>query len=129
VGPNGAGKSTILKIMAGVLAYDQGEVLLGKDVTRAYFAQHQFDLLNSDQTVFEELLSVSTDESQTSLRSLLGTFLFSGEEIHKKVFVLSGGERAGSCWPRCSSGQPISFFSTSPPATSIFPPATSSRWP
>jgi ATP-binding cassette subfamily F protein 3 len=94
VGPNGAGKSTILKIMAGVLEYDHGEVLLGKDVTRAYFAQHQFDLLNPDQTVFEELLSVSTDETQTALRSLLGTFLFSGEEIHKKVSVLSGGEKS-----------------------------------
>ena len=94
VGPNGAGKSTILKIMAGVLEYDRGEVVLGKDVTRAYFAQHQFDLLNLDQTVFEELLSVSTDESQTALRSLLGTFLFSGEEIHKRVSVLSGGEKS-----------------------------------
>ena len=94
VGPNGAGKSTILKIMAGVLEYDRGEVVLGKEVTRAYFAQHQFDLLNPDHTVFEELLSVSTDESQTALRSLLGTFLFSGEEIHKRVSVLSGGEKS-----------------------------------
>ena len=94
VGPNGAGKSTILKIMAGILEYDRGEVVLGKDVTRAYFAQHQFDLLNPDHTVFEELLSVSTDESQTALRSLLGTFLFSGEEIHKRVSVLSGGEKS-----------------------------------
>jgi ATP-binding cassette subfamily F protein 3 len=94
VGPNGAGKSTILKIMAGVLEYDHGELILGKDVTRAYFAQHQFDLLNPDHTVFEELLSVSTDESQTALRSLLGTFLFSGEEIHKRVSVLSGGEKS-----------------------------------
>ena len=94
VGPNGAGKSTILKIMAGVLNYEQGEVLLGKEVTRAYFAQHQLDLLNPDHTVFEELLSVSTDESQTALRSLLGTFLFSGEEVDKKVSVLSGGEKS-----------------------------------
>jgi ATP-binding cassette subfamily F protein 3 len=94
VGPNGAGKSTLLKIMAGVLEHDHGEVLLGKDVTRAYFAQHQFDLLDPGQTVCEELLSVSTDESQTALRSLLGTFLFSGEEIHKKVSVLSGGEKS-----------------------------------
>jgi ATP-binding cassette subfamily F protein 3 len=94
VGPNGAGKSTILKIMAGVLEYEKGEVVLGKEVSRAYFAQHQFDLLDPGRTVFEELLSVSTDESQTALRSLLGTFLFSGEEIHKKVSVLSGGEKS-----------------------------------
>ena len=94
VGPNGAGKSTLLKILAGVLDYDRGEVELGKDVTRAYFAQHQFDLLHPDNTIFEELLSVSTDETQTSLRTLLGTFLFSGEEVEKKVSVLSGGEKS-----------------------------------
>jgi ATP-binding cassette subfamily F protein 3 len=94
VGPNGAGKSTLLKILAGVLDFEGGEVVLGKDVTRAYFAQHQFDILRSENTVFEELLSVATDESQTELRTILGTFLFSGDEIEKKVSVLSGGEKS-----------------------------------
>ena len=94
VGPNGAGKSTLLKILAGVLDFEQGQVELGKDVTRAYFAQHQFDLLHPENTLFEELLSISTDETQTSLRTLLGTFLFSGEEVDKKVSVLSGGEKS-----------------------------------
>lgn len=94
VGPNGAGKSTLLKILAGVLDFEEGEVLLGRDVTRAYFAQHQFDLLRPENTVFEEILSVATDESQTELRTLLGTFLFLGEEIEKKVSVLSGGEKS-----------------------------------
>ena len=94
VGPNGAGKSTLLKILAGVLGFERGQVELGKDVTRAYFAQHQFDLLNPENTVFEELLSLVTDETQTSLRTLLGTFLFSGEEVEKKVSVLSGGEKS-----------------------------------
>ncbi|HMK52568.1 MAG TPA: ATP-binding cassette domain-containing protein [Thermodesulfobacteriota bacterium] len=94
VGPNGAGKSTLLKILAGVLDYEEGEVILGKDVTRAYFAQHQFDILRPEDSVFEELLSVATDESQTELRTLLGTFLFSGDEIEKKVSVLSGGEKS-----------------------------------
>jgi ATP-binding cassette subfamily F protein 3 len=94
VGPNGAGKSTLLKILAGVLEFEEGEVILGKDVTRAYFAQHQFDLLRSENTVFQELLSIATDESQTELRTLLGTFLFSGDEIEKRVSVLSGGEKS-----------------------------------
>jgi ATP-binding cassette subfamily F protein 3 len=94
VGPNGAGKSTLLKILAGVLDFEEGEVILGKDTTRAYFAQHQFDILRPENTVFEELLSVATDESQTELRTILGTFLFSGEEIDKRVSVLSGGEKS-----------------------------------
>jgi len=94
VGPNGAGKSTLLKILAGVLDFEEGDVILGKDVTRAYFAQHQFDILRSENTVFEELLSVATDESQTELRTILGTFLFSGDDIEKKISVLSGGEKS-----------------------------------
>jgi ATP-binding cassette subfamily F protein 3 len=94
VGPNGAGKSTLLKVLAGVLEFEKGELLLGKDVTLAYFAQHQFDLLNLENTVFEEILSIATDESQTELRTLLGTFLFSGDDVEKKVSVLSGGEKS-----------------------------------
>jgi len=94
IGPNGAGKSTLLKILAGVLDFEKGEVVLGKDVTRAYFAQHQFDLLNPENTTFEEILSVAADETQTELRTLLGTFLFSGDEVEKKVSVLSGGEKS-----------------------------------
>jgi ATP-binding cassette subfamily F protein 3 len=94
VGPNGAGKSTLLRILAGVLDFEKGEVALGKDVTRAYFAQHQYDLLNPEHSLLEEVLSIATDETQTQLRTLLGTFLFSGEEIEKKVSVLSGGEKS-----------------------------------
>jgi len=94
VGPNGAGKSTLLKILAGVLDFEEGEVEFGKNVTRAYFAQYQLDLLNPENTVFEEILSIATDESQTELRTLLGTFLFSGEDVEKKASVLSGGEKS-----------------------------------
>jgi len=95
VGPNGAGKSTLLKVLAGVLDFEKGDVILGKDVTRAYFSQNQFDLLRPENTVYGELLSVATNESQTELRTLLGTFLFSGDdEIDKKVSILSGGEKS-----------------------------------
>jgi ATP-binding cassette subfamily F protein 3 len=94
VGSNGAGKSTLLKILAGVLDFEGGEVTLGKDVTRSYFAQFQYDLLDPEHTLFEEILSIATDETQTQLRTLLGTFLFSGDEIEKKVSVLSGGEKS-----------------------------------
>jgi len=94
VGPNGVGKSTLLKILAGVIDFDEGEVELGKNVSRAYFAQHQFDLLHPENTVYEELLSIATEESQSELRTLLGTFLFSGDEIEKKVSLLSGGEKS-----------------------------------
>ena len=94
VGPNGAGKSTLLKILAGVLDFEKGDLILGKDVTRAYFSQNQFDLLRPENTVYGELLSIATDESQTELRTLLGTFLFTGDEIEKKVSVLSGGEKS-----------------------------------
>ena len=94
VGPNGAGKSTLLKILAGVLDFEEGRLELGKDVSRAYFAQHQLDLLSPENTVFEEVLSVATDETRTQIRTLLGTFLFSGEDVEKKVSVLSGGEKS-----------------------------------
>lgn len=94
VGPNGAGKSTLLKILAGVLEFEAGEIIIGKDVTRSYFSQHQLDILCPENTVFEEILSIATDESETYIRTLLGTFLFRGDEIHKKVSVLSGGEKS-----------------------------------
>jgi ATP-binding cassette subfamily F protein 3 len=94
VGPNGAGKSTLLKILAGVLDFEEGEVIWGKDVTRGYFSQNQFDLLRPENTVYEEILSITTNESQTELRTLLGTFLFSEDEVEKKVSVLSGGEKS-----------------------------------
>ncbi len=94
VGPNGAGKSTLLKLLARVIPPDQGSVEWGYNVSAAYFAQHQMELLDPNQTVWEEIFSMAQDEPQRFLRGLLGAFLFSGNEIEKKVSVLSGGEKS-----------------------------------
>jgi ATP-binding cassette subfamily F protein 3 len=95
VGPNGAGKTTLLKILAGVLAFEQGERNLGHNVITAYYAQHQLDLLDPRASVLEELSSASRpDETEQHIRAILGGFLFSGDDVLKKVAVLSGGEKA-----------------------------------
>ncbi|MBN1192944.1 MAG: ABC-F family ATP-binding cassette domain-containing protein [Coriobacteriia bacterium] len=93
-GPNGAGKSTLLRILAGELEPDAGERTLGHKVTVSYFAQHQLEALGLENSVLDELLAAAPDWSQESARSLLGTFLFHGEDVRKRVKVLSGGERA-----------------------------------
>ena len=93
VGPNGAGKSTLLKILAGVLEFDAGERELGHNVSVGYFAQHQIDALNLDNTVLQEL-SAAVDTSKVNPRSMLGSFSFSGDAVDKPVSVLSGGERS-----------------------------------
>ncbi len=94
VGPNGAGKSTLLKLLAGELEPTAGRRRVPGAVKIAYFAQHQLEQLNPSLSVIEELMSVSGDASQTQLRTLLGSFLFSGDDVFKKVSVLSGGERS-----------------------------------
>jgi ATP-binding cassette subfamily F protein 3 len=94
VGPNGAGKSTLLRIAAGALDFDSGERTLGHNVRCAFFAQHQLEALRGDATVLAELQSVAQTDDVPRLRSHLGAFLFSGDDIEKKVSVLSGGEKA-----------------------------------
>ena len=94
VGPNGAGKSTLMKLMNGRLAPDEGEVALGKDVTMAYYAQHQLEQLNEANTVLGEMDSVAPGWTTSEERRLLGAFLFHGDDVEKRVSVLSGGERA-----------------------------------
>jgi ATP-binding cassette subfamily F protein 3 len=94
VGPNGAGKSTLLKILAGVLPFERGTRTLGSQVSIHYYAQHQIDTLDPSRTVLEELEEVAPDGFRTRLRTLLGSFLFSGDSVEKKVAVLSGGEKA-----------------------------------
>jgi len=94
VGVNGAGKSTLLKILAGALEYDAGERLLGSHVEVQYYAQHQLDALDPSRTVLEELEHAAPEAQISRLRTILGSFLFSGDAVGKKVAVLSGGEKA-----------------------------------
>ena len=94
VGPNGAGKTTMLKILAGVLPFDGGERRLGYNVTSSYYAQHVLDLLNPSNTVLSELMKAAPSESEQNLRTLLGGFLFAGDDVQKPISVLSGGEKA-----------------------------------
>ncbi|HET6304068.1 MAG TPA: ABC-F family ATP-binding cassette domain-containing protein, partial [Myxococcota bacterium] len=94
VGPNGAGKSTLLRIAAGVLPFERGERAPGHNVTGAFFAQHQLEALNPTASVLEELASVAKTDDLPRLRHHLGAFLFSGDDVEKKVGVLSGGEKS-----------------------------------
>ena len=93
MGKNGAGKSTLLKMVAGAVEPDEGSVKLGASLKMGYFAQQSLDLLDPDLTIEEQLLKDFPNESIGVLRNLAGAFQFSGEDIDKKIRILSGGEK------------------------------------
>ncbi|MEI7863966.1 MAG: ABC-F family ATP-binding cassette domain-containing protein [Chthoniobacterales bacterium] len=94
VGPNGAGKSTLLKILAGMLPLEAGARTEGHNVSVGYFAQHRTDSLDITRTVLEEAMDGAPGVSEQAVRTVLGSFLFSGEAVFKNVGVLSGGEKS-----------------------------------
>ena len=94
VGPNGAGKSTLLKLLAQVLTPQAGEHKLGHNAKYGYFAQHRAAMLNPKHTVFQEALDTPQRITEQAVRTVLGSFLFRGDDIYKPVSVLSGGEKS-----------------------------------
>jgi ATPase subunit of ABC transporter with duplicated ATPase domains len=94
MGKNGTGKTTLLRMIAGALPPDEGHVKLGASLKMGYFAQQAFQVLNPDLTIWEQMQSDFPHESIGALRSLLGAFQFSGDEVEKQIRSLSGGERS-----------------------------------
>ena len=94
VGRNGEGKTTLARMLIGQLTPTEGSVRLGANVNIGYYAQNQDDLMDGEFTVYDTLDRVAVGDIRTRLRDILGAFLFRGEDIDKKVKVLSGGERA-----------------------------------
>jgi ATP-binding cassette, subfamily F, member 3 len=94
VGPNGAGKSTLLKLLAGVLPVQRGERGLGINVELGYFSQHRAEMFDLRRTVLAEALAMVNPPGEQTVRSILGAFLFRGDDVFKPVSVLSGGEKS-----------------------------------
>ncbi|NWK55591.1 ABC-F family ATP-binding cassette domain-containing protein [Verrucomicrobiaceae bacterium N1E253] len=94
VGPNGAGKSTLLKILAGQLEFDSGERKCGYNTNLGYYSQHRTESMDEANTVLEEVMASGGDMREDEARSILGSFLFRRADVHKKVRVLSGGEKS-----------------------------------
>lgn len=92
VGQNGQGKSTLIKAVVGAFDYE-GSIKLGHNVQLGYFAQNQAEYLDGEKTLLDTMLDAATDTNRSKVRDMLGAFLFRGDEVEKKVKVLSGGER------------------------------------
>ncbi len=93
-GLNGSGKSTLIKMFLGRQPADSGELRIGSNVTIGYYAQHQLDELNPDNEIYEEVLNEAPAALRPHVRTLLGSFLFEGDDVFKRIHVLSGGEKA-----------------------------------
>jgi len=94
VGPNGAGKTTLSKIIANELQPTFGQNIIGHNVFKSYYSQDVADQLDKEQTIIETLEDMGSELTQGQLRTLLGSFLFKGDDIYKKIYVLSGGEKS-----------------------------------
>ncbi len=94
IAPNGAGKTTLFSIIANMLQNDAGSVEFGHNVTSALFEQDQLRALNPRNTILEEVSAACPTSTEATVRSFLGSFLFSGDDVHKKISMLSGGERS-----------------------------------
>ena len=94
IGANGRGKSTLLRILAGTEVLTAGERLPGYNVTMGFYAQHQLEALHVENEILDELKQAGSGKSELELRNLLGCFLFSDEDVFKKIKVLSGGEKS-----------------------------------
>lgn len=93
IGANGKGKSTLLRMVAGVESHE-GKSTLGHNVSKAFFAQHQLESLHLESDILSELVNFAPAYTETELRTLLGCFLFAGDDVYKKIKVLSGGEKS-----------------------------------
>lgn len=94
IGANGKGKSTLLRIIAGVESFTNGERKWGHNVEESFYAQHQLEALNVNNTIIDEMKECGSQMTELELRGLLGCFLFSGDDSDKKIKILSGGEKA-----------------------------------